>query len=146
MRFNWNYIKTLFLLGLVVFLFAFSSKRNAARHIKEIDIKFYGGDNLFISHQTVSKLLIQNEEGFKNVPKETLDLKLIESTLNSNPMIKTAEVYVTVNGVLKAEVEQKRPIARVLTSTSYYIDDEGFYMPLSSNYSEGAGEGEFGGV
>lgn len=125
----------LVLLGLVVFLFAFSSKRNADRKVSEIDVQFSGDDNLFISHQTVSKLLIQNHEGVKNVPKETLDLKLIESALNSNPMIKTAQVYVTVNGTLKADVEQKRPIARVRTNASYYIDEDGFYMPLSSNYT-----------
>ncbi|OYX25870.1 MAG: hypothetical protein B7Z06_06620, partial [Flavobacteriales bacterium 32-35-8] len=28
-----------------------------------------------------------------------------------------------------------KPIARVSTNASYYIDDEGFHMPLSSNYS-----------
>lgn len=125
----------LVLLGLVVFLFAFSSQRNAARKMTDVDVKFSGDDNLFISHQTVSKLLIQNREGVKNVPKETLDLMLIESALNSNPMIKTAQVYVTVNGILKADIEQKRPIARVRTSASYYIDEGGFYMPLSSNYT-----------
>ena len=135
MRFNWNYIKMMLLLGLVVFLFAFSLQRNAARYVRDIDVQFSGDDNLFISHQTVSKLLIQNPEGVKNVPKETLDLKLIESALNSNPMIKTAEVYLTVNGILKADVDQKRPIARVRTNASYYIDEDGFYMPLSSNYS-----------
>ena len=135
LRFNWNYIKMLVLLGLVVFLFAFSSQRNAARKVTDIDVQFSGDDNLFISHQTVSKLLIQNPEGVKNVPKETLDLKLIESALNSNPMIKTAQVYVTVNGILKADIEQKRPIARVRTNASYYIDEDGFYMPLSSNYT-----------
>ena len=41
----------------------------------------------------------------------------------------------SVNGELSAEIEQKRPIARVHTNASYYIDDEGSYMPLSSNYA-----------
>ena len=41
----------------------------------------------------------------------------------------------SVNGQLSAEIEQKRPIARVHTNASYYIDDEGSYMPLSANYS-----------
>lgn len=125
----------LLLLALVVFLFAFSSQRNAARHLVDLDVQFSGDDNLFISHQAVSKLLIQNTKVIGNVPKETLDLQLLESALNSNPMIKTAEVYVTVNGVLKADIEQKQPVARVHTNASYYIDEDGLYMPLSSNYS-----------
>lgn len=135
LRFNWSYIKMLLLLALVVFLFAFSSQRNAARHLVDLDVQFFGDDNLFISHQAVSKLLIQNTKVIGNVPKETLDLQLLESALNSNPMIKTAEVYVTVNGVLNAEIEQKQPVARVHTNASYYIDEDGLYMPLSSNYS-----------
>ncbi|WP_347709794.1 cell division protein FtsQ/DivIB [Jejuia spongiicola] len=123
------------LLSLVVFLFAFSSNRNGQRVITKPNVKFIGDDNLFITNETVSKLLIQNYRGVKNVPKETLVLNELENALKSNPMIKTAEVYVAVNGTLNAEIEQKTPIARVSTNASYYIDDEGLYMPLSDNYS-----------
>ncbi|GAA3578629.1 cell division protein FtsQ [Snuella lapsa] len=98
-------------------------------------VTFIGENNLFITIETVSKLLIQNQEGLKNVAKETLALNKLENALNSNPMIKTAEVYVTVNGTLNADIEQRNPIARVSTNASYYIDDEGFFMPLSTNYS-----------
>jgi len=123
------------LLGVVIFLYAFSINRNAVRKVTEVDIHFIGENNLFVTHETVSKLLIQNYGGVKNVPKETLVLNELEKALKSNPMIKTAEVYVAVNGKLNAEIEQKTPIARVSTNASYYIDDEGSSMPLSKNYS-----------
>jgi cell division protein FtsQ len=120
---------------LVVFLFAFASERNNNRFVTEPAVKFTGEDNLFVTNETVSKLLIQNYGGVQNVTKETLDLNKLENTLKSNPMIKSAEVYIAVNGTLNAVIEQKTPIARVSTSTSYYIDDSGFYMPLSKNYT-----------
>ncbi|WP_370477018.1 cell division protein FtsQ/DivIB [Tamlana flava] len=123
------------LFGLVAFLFAFASKRNGCREVSKPNVKFIGENNLFITNETVSKLLIQNYGGIKKVPKETLVLNELENTLKSNPMIKSAEVYVAVNGTLHAEIEQKTPIARVSTNASYYIDDEGSFMPLSSNYS-----------
>ncbi|WOD44364.1 cell division protein FtsQ/DivIB [Hwangdonia lutea] len=123
------------LLTLVVFLFAFSSSRNGQRAVSKPQVKFIGENNLFITNEAVSKLLIQKYNGVKNVPKETLVLNELENALKSNPMIKTAEVYVAVNGTLNAEIEQKTPIARVSTNASYYIDDEGSYMPLSNNYS-----------
>ena len=135
MRVNWSYIKLVVLLLLVVFLFAFSSHRNAIRNLSQPNIKFIGKNNLFITNETVSKLLIQNYDGFEKVPKETLDLNELENALKSNPMIKTAEVYVAVNGTLNADIEQKTPIARVSTNASYYIDDDGSFMPLSKNYS-----------
>jgi cell division protein FtsQ len=59
----------------------------------------------------------------------------LENALKSNPMIKSAEVYVAVNGVLSSRVEQKTPIARVSANVSYYIDDGCLFMPLSKNYS-----------
>ncbi len=123
------------LFGLVVFLFAFASNRNGLRKITKPNVSFIGENNLFITNETVSKLLIQSSEEVENVPKETLDLNELENALKSNLMIKMAEVYVAVNGTLNAKIEQKTPIARVSTNASYYIDDEGFFMPLSSNYS-----------
>ena len=135
MRVNWNYIKALVLLSLVVFLYAFSSKRNSVRQIADVKVNFTGNENLYISHEAVNKLLIQNEQSVTSVRKETLDLNGLETALKSNAMIKTAEVYLTVNGEVRADVEQRKPIARVSTNASYYIDDEGVFMPLSSNHS-----------
>jgi cell division protein FtsQ len=123
------------LLVLVAFLFAFSSIRNSARKVSTPHIKFLGDENLFVTHETVSKLLIQNQEGVANKPKEMIDLNDLESALNANVMIKQAQVFINVDGTLTAEIEQKKPIARVSTNAAYYIDDEGSYMPLSTNYA-----------
>lgn len=135
MRVSWNYIKMVLLLGVVIFLFAFATNRNADRKVTELDIHFINEKYPFVTRETVSKLLIQNHRSVKNLSKETLDLNQLEGALNSNLIIKSAQVYVTVNGTVKADVEQKTPIARVNTAESFYIDDEGNYMPLSSNYS-----------
>lgn len=135
MRVNWNYIKMIVLLISVGLLYAFASVKNDVRKITEPNILFVDESGPFITHETVSKLLIQNHGSVKNVPKEILDLNALETALSSNPMIKSAEVYVAVNGTLNAEIKQKRPVARVSTNASYYIDDEGNYMPLSSNFT-----------
>ncbi|MCP4053663.1 MAG: hypothetical protein GY739_11460 [Mesoflavibacter sp.] len=136
MKINWNYIKMIVLLILVVFLYAFSSARNSKRLVSQPNIQFIGNKNLFITQEAVSKLLIQNQQGVTDVPKETLDLNGLESTLNKNPIIEFAEVYVNVEGKLTAKVKQKTPIARVLGNNSYYIDSNGGVMPLSKNYTE----------
>ncbi|WP_179022104.1 cell division protein FtsQ/DivIB [Winogradskyella forsetii] len=134
-KINYNYIKIIGLILIVGFLFAFSNQRNKNRIVGDPQIKFLGENELFITDANVSKLLIQNLEPVSEQPKEIIDLNKLESALNSNPMIKEAEVYMSVNGTLSAEIVQKRPIARVNTNASYYIDDEGGYMPLSYNYA-----------
>ena len=123
------------LLGVVVFLYAFSSARNNNRRVSKIDIEFEGDENLFITHDNVSKLLIQNELPVTSMSKEVLVLNDLENALNLNPMIKEAQVFVDVEGTLTAQIEQKTPIARVFTNASYYIDDNGSFMPLSENFS-----------
>jgi cell division protein FtsQ len=133
MQINYGYIKVLLLLVLVVFLYAFSSIRNATRTVGTPVIKFIDEDNLFVTHETVSKLLIQNQESVTNKPKDSIDLNGLESALNSNPMIKQAQVFMSVDGLITAEIEQKKPIARVSTNASYYIDESGSFMPLSTN-------------
>ncbi|WP_034062301.1 cell division protein FtsQ/DivIB [Lacinutrix jangbogonensis] len=135
MRINWNYIKGAVLLGVVVFLFAFSSAKNGSRKVKKTTIEFVEEQKPFITHETVSKLLIQNQQPLASVPKETLDLNALEFALDSNAMIEKAEISLNVNGGFLAKIKQKKPIARVLNSDSYYIDSKGGYMPLSSNYT-----------
>ncbi len=136
MKINWNYIKMVILLIVVVSLYAFTSVRNNARKVSTPKIEFIGEKNLFITQQAVSKLLIQNQGRVTSVRKEALDLNVLEATLNSNPMIESAEVFVSVNGEFSARVKQKKPIARVSNAGSYYIDSKGGYMPLSKNYTE----------
>lgn len=135
MKRNYRPIKFIGLLCLVIFLFAFSTSRNAIRTVSGPNITFLGDGNLFITHEDVSKLLIQNGLSTSNTTKEMIDLSELESALNANAMIKQAQVFIKADGTLIAEVEQKKPVARVRAETSFYIDEDGFYMPLSSNYS-----------
>jgi cell division protein FtsQ len=120
---------------IVVSLYAFTSSKNSSRKVESIRIKFVDYKYPFLTEENVSKLLIQKNTNVTGVPKEILDLNELETALNENPIIKNAEVYMSVNGELTAKIEQKNPIARVSTNASYYIDESGSYMPLSSNYS-----------
>lgn len=131
-----GYIKGLFLIVLIVFLFGFSSKRNKVKKIDDIKIMFENGDNLFITYEMVNKLLIQNYKELQSQPKENIFLNKLEKTLLSNEMIENAEVFLSIDGQLGAIITQKTPIARVnQDEQSYYIDSKGKKMPLSSNYS-----------
>ena len=52
-------------------------------------------------------------------------------------MIEKSEVFISIDGVLKAVVKQKTPIARVFNENeSFYLDYKGDRMPLSEIFSE----------
>lgn len=131
-----SYIKSALFIGIVAFLFGFASHRNELKKVNDISVKFTNGDNLFITYETVNKLLIQNYGVLKSQPKENIILRQLEHTLKSNEMIEDADVYLTVNGAIGATIKQRTPIARVNgEGVAYYIDSKGDKMPLSANYS-----------
>jgi cell division protein FtsQ len=124
------------MLLLVIFLYSFASIRNHDRKIVKIDVKIIDKDTPFLLPETVNKLLIEKNQDTKTITKDDLDLKKLESSVNKHDLIQKAEVFVSVDGVLKAVVKQKTPLGRVVSETgSFYIDNEGNKMPLSENYS-----------
>lgn len=135
MKNYWKYIKAVIALALIIFLYGFAEKRNNARKLNHLDIQFTENENLYINEEAVNKLLIQNNLVVASLGKEALDLNRVEKILNRNEMIENAEVYVTLDGVLKTKICQRRPIGRVIGPQNYYVDRLGKKMPLSSNYS-----------
>ena len=135
-RFNWTNIRLILMFSLVIFLFSFTSKRNENRKITKSVVIFVGDTLPFINQETVNKLLIEKNGGAQTVAKDKLDLNKLENALNANEMIEKSDVYVSIDGVLKAVVKQKTPIARFFdNSDSFYIDYEGGRMPLSANFT-----------
>jgi cell division protein FtsQ len=130
-----NNIKGIIVLAVVSIFFAFSSSQNNAKPISEVEVSFIGDNNLFISKTKVDKLLIQNNDYIKCVSKDILDLKALENKLSSHDMIENSEVYISINGILKIDIKQRNPYARVISDSSFYIDNNGTKMPLSDNYS-----------
>lgn len=135
MKSSWKYIKLLSLLLAVMGLFAFSNHRSSKRVVNGMAIHFEGDQNLYVTHETVNKLLIQNYGTLLNVPKEKLVLNTMEKVIQANEMVKSAQVYLTVNGELTSRIVQRKPIGRVEGITKFYVDDEGKRMPFSSNHS-----------
>jgi cell division protein FtsQ len=130
-----NNIKVIIVLAVVSIFFAFTSSQNNAKPISEVEVSFIGDNNLFISKTKVDKLLIQNNDYIKCVSKDILDLKALENKLSSHDMIENSEVYISINGILKIDIKQRNPYARVISDPPFYIDNNGTKMPLSDNYS-----------
>ena len=135
MKNSWNSIKLIALIISISALYAFSDHRNQARRINGISVQFEGEDNLYITNSMVNKLLIQNYGVLKNLPKEKLVLNTIEKVIEANDMVKSAQVYLTVDGELISKISQRQPIGRIEGDQKFYLDEQGKKMPLSNNYS-----------
>ena len=129
-------IQLIAILVLVVFLYSFTSKRNERRKISKPTIEFLNAECPFVTHEMVNNLLIDNFGGTFSIQKDRVNLKNIERTINKHNLIEKSEVFLSVDGKLKAVIKQKIPIARVFNgNTSFYIDYKGGKMPLSDNFT-----------
>ncbi|MEQ3661509.1 MAG: cell division protein FtsQ [Flavobacterium sp.] len=136
-RLNWQNIRLVLIIVLMVFLYSFSMKRNSERLLKSVNISFAEDkENYFITHEMVNNLLIQNSGKPLTIKKEKVDLNTLETVLEDHEMIEKAEVFSGIDGSLNAHIKQKTPIVRYMSDNAkYYLDNKGDKIPLSENFS-----------
>lgn len=131
-KLRWENIRLIAILLLAAGLFSFGGHRNANRPVEKINVVLEPHENPMLSAEAVNKLLIEKNSAITGIGKEKLDLNRLEKTVNSHGLVEASQVYVSVDGVLKAVVRQKTPVVRVFESKgSFYIDPKGGKMPLS---------------
>ena len=96
-----------------------------------VKLHIYPADKNFIETADIQKLIKIQDSSLK-----AIDVRTIERELEKNDYVSNAEVYKDLNGKMVAEIEQYHPVARVLGTTSYYIDASGEKKPLSNHYTE----------
>jgi cell division protein FtsQ len=132
---NWNTIRLLFLFLCLAALYGFSEVRNQRRAIPGLRVVFEGDENQYLTEDAVNKLLIQKIGPLQNVEKERIVLNTVESAVQAHDMVKNAQIFMSLDGQINANIVQRHPIGRISGEYPYYLDDEGKKMPLSSNYS-----------
>ncbi len=92
----------------------------------------------FISQNTIIDYLTRTYKKdiigniFKNI-----NLFEIESDIKKNPFVKDAEVFRNNDDILEIQIQQRHALLRIFDkkNNSFYIDDEGNFMPTSHNFA-----------
>ena len=120
--------------GVVVLLVAAIGYRNN-KTCKGYRIEIAGASaTLFIDKKQILELLAGTGVGkIQNTPIAHFDLRRMEAVLEKNVWIKDAELFFDNNEILRVNVTEREPIARVFTreGNSFYIDSGGVQLPLS---------------
>ena len=133
---SWVNLRLVLMLSFAIFMFSFANHRNSVRKVKKTNVIFAEMNPLFLTDSMVNKLLIENKEGQKTLSKEEVDLKSLENEIENHELVQKAEVYVSVDGVLKTEVVEKIPVGRIFEGVnSFYVDNKGDKMPVSEKVS-----------
>jgi cell division protein FtsQ len=93
--------------------------------------------NGFVTESSIKNLLLKRGINLigRNFGKIYLDS--LETILNAYPPVEKAEVYKTNEGRVVIDIRQRNPIVRIIdaNNVSYYIDNKGFLMRLSGNFT-----------
>ncbi len=139
---NWKLIGviTLWIVGLsaVISSFAFTEIKQRSVLCKSILIDINRDDeNYFINKADVLKILYSSGDSLIGTKIDEIPLSLLERLIVANKYIKSAKVFIDIKGNLQVEINQRKPLIRIINSTyqSFYIDEDGNKMPLSNLYS-----------
>lgn len=101
-----------------------------------IDINHDDG-NYFVEKSDVESIIYNTGDSVINQPISKIKIDYLEKLINNHPAIADAQVYKSIDGQLHVKVQQRFPIVRVFNAKneSYYIDQQGGFMPLSDKYA-----------
>ena len=91
----------------------------------------------FINESDVRDLIRLEHPKIAGIPLSGLDAARMEESLSLVPVIKSAQVYKTVEGKLVIEVVQRTPIIRIedRDHRQYFLDRDGNVIPTTAGYA-----------
>ena len=117
----------------LIVLFVVAWKAKEEKKCSSIQIELVGENTAALFMDEKEILQIIHEQGVKEgLPIGLVNLNTLEKYLQTILWVKHVELFLDNTQVLQVKIEQRIPIARIFTasSNSFYIDKEGFKLPL----------------
>jgi cell division protein FtsQ len=89
----------------------------------------------FVTSDEISHMLNNHGVSMLGVTMHHIHLSAIDSLIEKNPYVDNVECYKTLSGNVKINVWQRKPIAEVMGSTNYYIDNQMNKLPVLTGRS-----------
>ncbi len=130
------YILSVSLFAYLIIVLTFASTKLGEVECKGIQVVVDdAGDNAFIDEEEVQKVI---ERGYGDIVARKItavDKDSVECVLAKHPVIKSAQVYYSLDGYFHVEITQRKPVLRIMSGEGYYVDEDGKIMPLSGKYT-----------
>lgn len=125
----------------MVALVAASNQQNRET-IKGLEVSLNDDQEFsFLQREDIEKLLLKSRNiDLKNTSIDKLDLRLMEEIAKTNPWVEKAEIFVDNREILKVNITQREPVARLfdMNGNSYYMDSSLHRMPVGIGYAYAA--------
>ena len=129
-------LKWLMLVVVIVLLMAFSFKQQEKVKCQHFDVLLAASEDHFVNNEMIHELLKNKNLHPLERTSAEIAIKEIEQSISNHAAVKNANVYSDILGKISVDITQRKPIARVVEENdSYYIDEDGQWMPLSNHYT-----------
>lgn len=121
---------------LAVYLMAMSvvcSHKEQARMCSDMRVVVDSALYTFVSGSEIDAYLDKHNQNPRGKMFGAIDLARMEQCLLQHPAVGRAVCYLTSSGVVWVEVEQRKPMFRVMGEQSYFVDESRKRMPLFAN-------------
>lgn len=124
------------LLALMVVVLAFTNKKQEQQLVQLNQINIEDSEDKFMTKALTLEYIRKHNFDFDSVTFSRFYLNDLETNLLNHPAVKKVEVYSSQEGMLSINLQQRKAVVRIKTSsTDYYLDEDGLEMPLSKNYT-----------
>lgn len=128
---------SIFVLGVFVLLFFVNAGYDDIETQEPQITIIKPGNHNFVTDEKVKAVMNDLGYSFHDQSLGEIELERIEQEVKMIPGVKEVQAYKYSNGVVKLDIEQQLPVARVILKggkMGCYIDAEGEIIPLSEDY------------
>ena len=135
----WKPVRALIIVVFSLGLISFVNNKQAGTCCSSVEVHIKNQlKNYFINEADIMSII--TDKGTKQIvgtPFSELSLKTLETKLYASSYIQHAEVFRDIKGSLMINIDQSRPIARMISSRmkDRYIGADGTILPLSDRYT-----------
>lgn len=126
--------------GVVVLtvLLGFVTRHQNQMQCSGVDIHVHSTAGMFFIDQSdVHHQIVNAADSVQGRRMIEIDVRSIEDAIAHMPEVKAVDVFKTINGQLRVNVDLRVPVARIFQPDggSFYLDEAGDIMPLSTKYT-----------
>lgn len=122
----------------MILVLGFVGSKARKEHCSLLEVRIMDSlDRSFIEPVDIRTFILEREDNLLGYPMSRINLAEIEAALEDIPAVRNAEVFTTSDGVLHAELWQRKPLLRVQDQTGKwaYIDEEAYIIPVSEKFT-----------
>jgi cell division protein FtsQ len=131
-------VKLAVALSLLSVLIAFTERKQMHLAVQSVSIQLVNvHENHFVDEKDVESLMDLSEANLKGSNLDRLNLREVENKIKTNPFVLDADLFADLKGNLVAEVELRRPMARIENATApdAFIAEDGTLLPVNGRYA-----------